>query len=170
MENWKSTIPWGLVTPFLVIILVEYGLGFALDFYGQRLNQQISIIEAEIKKKEENLLGGLEKNEAFRVFSQSINIVEILKSKKSLSFIINKFNQLMPKFLFVRQFEYDADKQQITVVAKILGWQDFLRFYKYVNSLKELEVEEITPPQLDENNFVNFSMVLLLKPSFFEEQ
>jgi hypothetical protein len=76
----------------------------------------------------------------------------------------------MPKFLFVRQFEYDADKQQITVAAKILGWQDFLRFYKYVNSLKELEVEEITSPQLDENNFVNFSMVLLLKPSFFEEQ
>jgi hypothetical protein len=170
MENWKSTIPWGLVTPFLVIILVEYGLSFALDFYGQRLNQQISIIEAEIKKKEENLLGGLEKNEAFRVFSQSINIVEILKSKKSLSFIINKFNQLMPKFLFVKQFEYDADKQQITVVGKILGWQDFLRFYKYVNSLKELEVEEIAPPQLDENNFVNFSMVLLLKTSFFEEQ
>jgi hypothetical protein len=98
MENWRNLIPWGLVAPFLIIILIEYGLSFGINFYNQRLNQQISELEAKIKQKEESTKGGLETNESFKVFSQVVNIVEILKNRKSLSFIINKFNQLMPKF------------------------------------------------------------------------
>jgi hypothetical protein len=51
MENWRNLIPWGLVAPFLIIILIEYGLGFGLDFYNQKLNQQISELETFLNKK-----------------------------------------------------------------------------------------------------------------------
>jgi hypothetical protein len=168
MENWRNLIPWGLVAPFLIIILIEYGLSFGINFYNQRLNQQISELEAKIKQKEESTKGGLETNESFKVFSQVVNIVEILKNRKSLSFIINKFNQLMPKFLMIKEFHYDADRQEIKITAMVSNWQDYLRFHKYVSSLQVLEIKEMTFPKLEENNLINFSMVFLLKPGFYQ--
>jgi hypothetical protein len=168
MENWKSIIPWGLVLPFLIIILIEYGLSYGLDFYIQRLNQQIPALETKIRQKEESVKGGLETNEAFKIFSQTVNIVEILKNRKSLSLVINRFNQLMPKFLIVKEFDYDADKQEINITAAVSNWQDYLRFHKYGSSLQVFELKNFTSPTIGENNLINFSMVFLLKPAFFK--
>jgi hypothetical protein len=169
MESWKNIIPWGLIAPFLIIILIEYGISFGLNFYNQKLNQDISNLEAKLKQKEESLAGGLGANSAFKVFSQAVNIVEILKNKKSLSFVINKFNQLMPKFLIIREFNYDADKQEIEISAATQSWQDYLRFHKYVTSLQAVELKSLTSPKLGENNLIQFSMVFLLKPAFYQQ-
>jgi len=169
MENWKSIIPWGLLTPFLIIILVEYGVSFGLDFYSQRLNQQVNELESKLKQKEEIIKGGLGTNEAFKVFSQTVNIVEIYKNRQSLNFVINRFNQLMPKFLILNEFRYDADGKQIEINASVPNWQDYLRFYKYITNLQVLEVKNFSSPKLGDNNLINFSMVFLLKPSFYNQ-
>jgi len=170
MESWRNIIPLGLIAPFLIIILIEYGIGYGLNFYTQRLNQQISELEAKLKQKEEGIKGGLEANEAFKVFSQAVNIVEILKSKQSLSFVIQRFNELMPKFLTIKEFDYDADTWKIGISATVPSWQDYFRFHKYVTSLEVLELAEFTPPSLSENNnLIEFSMVFLLKPAFYQQ-
>jgi len=169
MEDWKNIIPWGLVAPFLIIILIEYGISYGLNFYNQRLNLQINELETRLKQKEESIKGGLEANEAFKVFSQAVNIVEILKNRKPLNFVITKFNQLMPKFLIIKEFNYDADKQEVEILAATQNWQDFLSFYKYASNLQVLEIKNLTPPKLDQNNLVNFSMVFLLKPGFYQQ-
>jgi hypothetical protein len=168
MEKWTNLIPWGLIAPFLIIILIELGLSFGINFYTQKLNQQISELEINLKQKEESTKGGLETNEAFKAFSQAINIVEILKNRQSLSFVINKFNQLMPKFLIIKEFKYDADKREIEIDAVVSSWQDYLRFHKYVNGLQFLEVKNFTSPKMGENNLINFSMVFFLKPGFYQ--
>jgi hypothetical protein len=167
MENWRNLIPWGLVAPFLIVILIEYGISFGMNFYSQKLNQQINELEAKLKQKEETIRGGLETNEAFKAFSQTVNIVEILKNRKSLSFVINKFNQLMPKFLMVKNFSYDGERGEIKIDAAVSNWQDYLRFHKYVSGLQVLELKNFTPPKLEENKLIQFSMVFLLKPNFY---
>jgi len=169
MENWKSIIPWGLILPFLIIFVVEYGLSYGLDFYVQRLNQQIPELESKIKQKEESVKGELETNEVFKIFSQAVNIVEILKNRKSLSFVINRFNQLMPKFLIVKEFDYDADKQELNITAAVSSWQDYLRFYKYASGLQVFKMKNFTSPVIGENNLINFSIVFLLKPDFYKQ-
>jgi hypothetical protein len=169
MKDWKNLIPLGLVAPFLIIILIEYGFILGLDFYNQKLDKQIKGLEDLLKQKEESLKGGLETNEAFKIFSQTVNIIEILKNRKSLSFVINKFNQLMPKFLIIKDFTYDGEKQEIKIDAAVSDWQDYLRFHKYVTGLKVLELKDFTPPRLEENNLIQFSMVFLLKPNFYEQ-
>jgi hypothetical protein len=133
------------------------------------LNQQIAELDAKIKQKEEGVKGGLETNEAFKVFSQTVDIVEILKNKQSLSFVINKFNQLMPKFLIIKEFDYDAEKQTININAAVSNWQDYLRFHKYVSSLQVFELQNLPSPTMSENNLINFSMVFLLKPDFYKQ-
>jgi predicted component of type VI protein secretion system len=112
-----------------------------LDFYSERLNQQISNLENLLEQKEESLKGNLEVNEAFRIFSQALNIVEVLKERRSLSFIINKFNQIMPKFLIIKSFAYDGEKQEVKIEASVSNWQDYLRFHKYVADLPYLELK-----------------------------
>jgi len=169
MENWKSIIPWGLVMPFLIIVLVEYGLSYGLSFYNQKLDQQIKDLEVKLRQKEENLKGGLETSESFKVFSQAVNIVEILKNLRSLTFVINKFNQLMPKFLVLKSFSYDADKQEIEIAGDLPNWQDYLRFHKYLTSLNVLELKSFPVPRVDKNNLINFSMVIFLKPDFYKQ-
>jgi predicted component of type VI protein secretion system len=168
MESWRSLIPWGLVLPFLIIIFIEIVIGRFLDFYSERLNQQISNLENLLEQKEESLKGNLEVNEAFRVFSQALNIVEVLKERRSLSFIINKFNQTMPKFLIIKSFAYDGEKQEVKIEASVSNWQDYLRFHKYVTDLPYLELKDLTAPKLGENNLIDFSMVFLLKPNFYQ--
>jgi len=169
MESWKSLIPWGLLAPFLIIIFIEFGLGYALNFYNQKLYQDILNLKSRIEQKEKSLEGGLGANTYFKVFSQAVNIVEILRNKKSLGVILNRFNELMPKFLIIKELSYDADKNEIEIVASTQNWQDYIRFYKYVTHLENLELKSFTSPELDENNnLINFSMVLFLKPSFYQ--
>jgi hypothetical protein len=92
-----------------------------------------------------------------------------LKNRKSLSFVINKFNQLMPKFLIINNFTYDGEKGEIKIDAAVSNWQDYLRFHKYVTGLQVLELKDFTPPRLEEKNLIQFSMVFLLKPNFYEQ-
>ena len=169
MESWRNIIPWGLILPFLIIIIIEYGLSFGLDWYGQKLDGQINNLEAKIKQKEEALKGGLETNEAFKVFSQAVNVTEILKTRRSLSFVINKFNQIMPKFLSLQKFSYDADKNEIEISASVPSWQDYVRFHKYLTDLKDVELKFLASPKLSEKNTIDFSMVLILKPNFYQQ-
>ena len=169
MESWKNVIPWGLILPFLIIIAIEYGFSYGLNFYNQRLENEIADLEKKIKQKEESLKGGLESNQAFKIFSQAVNIVEILKNKRSLSFTINKFNQLMPKFLTLQEFIYDAEANEIEINASVPSWQVYIRFYKYLVNLKDIEIKSFTSPRLNDKNIVEFSMVLTLKPSFYKQ-
>jgi len=169
MESWKNIIPFGLVVPFLIIIVIEYGIILALNSYNQKLNEDILTLEIRLKEREENIVGVLESNIGFKTFSQAVNVVEILKNRKSLNFVINKFNQLMPQFLIIKEFNYDADEQKIEILAATQSWEEFLSFYKYLSNLQAFEIKELVPPKLDQNNLVSFSMVLLLKPSFYQQ-
>lgn len=170
MENFnlKNIIPIGLIFPFILLIGLEYFLIFGLDYYNQRLSQQISNLETTLTQKETELGQGLKTNEAFYVFSQIGNIVEILKNRKSVNLVINKFNRIMPKFLILKTFEFDAEKSEIKIQGAFQNWQDYVRFYRYLTSLPDIEIKESQPPKL-EKNLINFSMVLFLKPSFYKE-
>ncbi|GIW67148.1 MAG: hypothetical protein KatS3mg096_016 [Candidatus Parcubacteria bacterium] len=169
MENWRNIIPLGLILPFLIIIVIEYSLNFGLNWYSQKLDNKVNNLEVKIKQKEEALKGVLETNQAFKIFSQAVNITEILKTRSSLSFVINKFNQLMPKFLSLQNFRYDADKNEIAISASVPSWQDYIRFHKYIAELKDVEIQSFTPPKLSEKNTIDFSMVLILKPNFYQQ-
>jgi hypothetical protein len=175
MESWKNIIPWRLVLPFIVIILIEYGLSQWLIFYNQSLNQEIGRLESAIKEKESVLEGGIESNEAFRIFSQAVNIAEIVKNRKSLTFIINKFNnRILPKFLTINNFSYDDENQEVKITASVNNWLDYLRFHKYVakyaSEVQEIEIKEIEAPKFDEEKkIINFSMVFSLKPNFYQQ-
>ena len=169
MKNLKNSIPLGFALPILIIILIELGIIQGLNFYIQKLNQDIVNLENKLRQKEENIKGGLEVNEFFKVFSQAVNIIEILKNRQSLLFIINRFNELMPKFLIIKDFDYDSEKNTIEISASVNNWQDYIRFHKYITNLKVFEVRDFTSPKLDEDSLINFSMVLLLKPDFFNK-
>lgn len=170
MESWKNIIPLGLVLPFLIIIFLEVIIFYGLGFYSQRLNQQITNLDSLIKQKQESLAGALENDEAFRAFSQMVNLVEVLNQKHSLSFVINKFNGLMPRFVTIKDFSYDAEQKTISISASIYGWVNYVRFYEYISNLKDyLEVKSVSSPSLDERGLVNFSVVFSLKPNFFQQ-
>ncbi len=166
--NIKEILPIGFILPFILIILFEIIILYGLDFYNQRLSQEIAKLESDLQAKEEALTKNIEANEAYYRFSQVANIVEIVKHRKLLADIILKFNQLMPKFLVVNQFTFDAEKNEITIDASVNSFEDFARFYQYLSQLKELEIKSLQSPKLRENK-VNFSLVLYLKPEFFKK-
>ncbi len=163
----RQFIPFGLVFPFLLIIFIELALGWGLDFYQQQLNTQINNLETQLNQKEAELSGKLSSNEAYFVFSQLVNLVEILKTKRSLNFVIDKFNQLMPKFLVIKNFDFDAEKNEISFEASVAHWNDYIRFHRYLTNHSDLELRSYTSPRLEKNQ-INFSMVLYLKPSFYK--
>lgn len=165
--NFKNIVPFGLLLPFILLIAFEYFLMLGLDFYNQKLNQQISNLETTLTKKEAELSQSLKDNEAFHSFSQVGNIVEILKNRKSINSVINKFNKIMPKFLILKTFEFDAEKNEININGAVSSWQDYLRFYRYLVTLPDVQLKEFPSPRL-EQNLINFSMVLFLKPSFYK--
>jgi len=169
MESWRNIIPWGFILPFLIIIGLELLISYGLDFYNQRLSSQIYNLDSVLKQKQESLAEGLETNEAFKVFSQTVNLVELLNRNQPLSLIINKFNQLMPKFVNLKSFSYNVDERTIEISAVTQSWLDYVRFHQYVTNLKDLELKSFTSPRLDDKNLVNFSMVFFLKPSFFQQ-
>lgn len=170
MENFslKNIIPLGLLFPFILLIGLEYFLMFGLDYYNQKLSQQISNLETTLTRKETDLDQVLKTNETFYVFSQIGNIVEILKDRKSVNFVIGKFNRIMPKFLILKTFEFDAEKSEIKIKGAFQNWQDYVRFHRYLKSLSDVEIRELQAPKLEEK-LINFSMVLFLKPSFYKE-
>ncbi len=164
----KKIVPLGFLLPFLLIIIFELVLSYGLDFYNRRLNDQIGNLELKLKEKENQLSGNLESNDAYIVFSQLVNIVEFVKNRQSLIYVINKFNEIMPKFLIVRSFGYDDDRKEITIEASLTSWEDYARFNYYLNSLDLVEVRSFTSP-IFEKDLINFSLVLYLKPGFFKQ-
>jgi hypothetical protein len=169
MESWRNIIPWGFILPFLIIIGLELLISYGLDFYNQILSNQIVNLDSVLKQKQESLAEGLETNEAFKVFSQTVNLVELLNRNQPLSLIITKFNQLMPNFVNLKSFSYDADARTIEISAATRSWLDYVRFHQYVTNLKDLGIKSFKSPSLDDKNLVNFSMVFFLKPSFFQQ-
>jgi len=169
MENWRNIIPLGFILPFLIVIGLELLISYGLYFYNQRLTAKINNLDSVLKQKQENLAESLETDEAFKAFSQTVNLVELLNHNQSLSLIITKFNQLMPKFIKIKNFTYNADERTIEISVVTQNWLDYVRFYKYVTNLKDLEIKSFTSPKLDDKSFINFSMVFFLKPSFFQQ-
>jgi cell fate (sporulation/competence/biofilm development) regulator YlbF (YheA/YmcA/DUF963 family) len=169
MANWRNIIPWGFILPFLIIIGLEILISYGLDFYNQRLSSQIDNLDSVLKQKQESLAESLETNEAFKIFSQTVNLVELLNRNQPLSLIITKFNQIMPNFVNLQSFSYNADEKTIEISAITQSWLDYVRFYQYVTNLKDLELKSFTSPSLNDKNLVNFSMVFFLKPSFFQQ-
>lgn len=169
MESWRNIIPLGFILPFLIIIGFEFLISYGLDFYNQRLSSQIDNLNSVLKQKQESLAEGLEDNEAFKVFSQAVNLVELLNSNQPLSLIIAKFNQLMPRFIIIKNFNYDAEQKTIEISGLAQDWLDYIRFYHYITNLKDLELRSFKSPTLDDENFIKFSMVFFLKPSFFQQ-
>lgn len=167
MVNWRNTIPWGLFVPFLIIILLEYLFSFGLDWYNKSLANRISEKEKFIITKENELKKALENDDAFVVFSKAVNLVDILQNRPSLKFTIRKFNDLMPKFLTIRSFIYDAEKNEIEFNGSVNTWFEYMKLYNYVSNHSDWELKSFTSPQQGEN-FINFNMVLNLKPSFYK--
>lgn len=170
MENYNLTNvkPLGFLLPFILLIAFEYFLIFGLDIYNQRLAQKIANLETNLNKKEFELNQSLSNTDAFYVFSQVANIVEILKNRNSVIFIITKFNKIMPKFLILKSFEFDAEKNELKIKGAVQNWRDYIRFHHYLENLTDIELKEFHAPKLEEN-LINFSMVLFLKPSFYKE-
>jgi len=167
MDNLKNLIPWGLIAPFLIILLVEYGLIFFLNFYNKSLENEINKLNSSILQKQDLLQQDFLNNPIYQSFSQIVNIVEIFKKRDSLVFIINKFNQVMPKFLTLKDFSYDSEKKEIEINGLVSNWNDFNRFYKYVDNLDIFKIKEVRDLQADEKG-INFNMVLILQPKFFQ--
>ena len=166
--NWKNILPWGMLMPFFLLIGFEYLVDFGLTFYNKRLNNEISLLESSLTQKEEALMQTLKTNEAFYVFSQIANIVEIVKNRASVNYVIDKFNKIMPNFLIINEFEFNAETNEIKIRGAVNSWSDYVRFHSYLTNLSDIELKSFESPKL-EKNLINFSMVLLLKPSFYRE-
>ncbi len=169
MENIKNLIPIGFLLPFLIIILIEILAVYVLGTFETSLNNQIVAIEETIKRKEEEVIKKLTDNESFVVFSQMVNIIEILKNRNLASVVIDKFNSLMPKFLMIEKFEFDNKKQEINFTANVSNLIDYVRFLSYLNNQLTFELKSITPPEISkESGTVSFSVIIKLKPDFYK--
>lgn len=171
MANLRITLPLGFLLPFILIIGFEYLVNFGLGFYNERLNATISSLESNLKQKEQELNQMLKENESFYVFSQFVNIAEIARERRSVNFIIDKFNRVMPKFLAIEEFKFDADKNEIEFKGKVNNWVDYVRLHEYITSLPYFMLKELKSPKFDEKeNIIEFSMVLFLKPEFYKQE
>lgn len=168
-RNLKNIFPLGFILPFALIIIFELIILYGLDFYKEKLTQDISDLELSLKQKEENLSLDLRKNESFYVFSQVANIVEILNHRKSLSSIISKFNKIMPNFLIIENVEIDVENNLIKLNGAINNWDEYVKLYRYLLTLNDIEIREFNKPIFDEEkNLIKIYMVIFLKSSFYQ--
>lgn len=156
-----------LSLPFLIIIALEFLISFGLDYYNKILESQILNLENNLQIKEEELLSKLNKNEAFFVFSQTAHIREIFQNRKSSLKMFENIKKLIPKFVTVNSFTYDADKREISFNFEVSNWSDYARFLKYIKSKPELTLKLVFPPQILENK-IAFSVVLALKENIYQ--
>lgn len=169
MENFKNLVPIGLFFPFLIIILLELLSVYLLGIIETSLNNKIALLEERIKSKEEALTQELINNENFMVFSQMVDIVEILRKRNLAQNVIDKFNSLMPKFLSIEKFSFDNQKKEIVFVSNVNNLTDYVRFLNYLNHQSAFEVKSITPPNIaKETGKVNFSVTIKLKEDFYK--
>jgi hypothetical protein len=171
MENWRNIIPIGFILPFVIIIVIEFGVLYGLNFYKQILQGRIDNLKNDIKTQQSSLAGSLEDNESYQVFSQMVNLLEILNRKHSIVSVLDEFNKIMPKFVTIKNFNYDAESNKISISGNVPDWESYVRFHQYINNLKDLRLDSFTSPTFDEkNNIVNFSMVLVLNQSFYQKK
>lgn len=168
MVSWRENLPLGLFMPFILIILAEVVVSYGFDYYKSGLNAKINNLESQLKIKEEGLTEKLEKTDSYFIFSQVINIVEILKNKKSPLLVINKFTPLVPNFVKVQNVAIDMEMNEITMNASVDNLISYLRVLNYFRNHPKLELKNQPSPSLTGNQ-VNFQMVFTLKPSFFEQ-
>ncbi|MCS7200892.1 MAG: hypothetical protein NZ822_01950 [Patescibacteria group bacterium] len=167
MTNWRDVLPIGFLLPFLVIILLEVGVSYGFDYLKRNIDSKITNLESQLKTREEGLADRLEKNDAYFVFSQVINIVEIIKNRRSPLEVVNKFTPLVPTFIKVQEVRIDMDNNEIVMMASVANLVSYLRALNYFQNHPKLELKNKPSPNIS-NEQVTFEMVFALKPTFFE--
>jgi hypothetical protein len=168
MDKIKDYLPIGLLLPFMMILAFEGMLIYGGGFYKQSLSNKISNLETSLNSREEENLNKLTKNETYFVFSQAVNIVEILKERKDIIKIVNRFNSLMPKFLRLDNFTFNSSLNTISFSGSVQGWDNFFKFKNYLVSENKYFSGKIeSGPNYNEGT-VNFSAVISLKPDFYQ--
>jgi len=168
LNKLKDYVPIGLILPFLIILAVEGGLIYGLDFYKKNLSNKITILESSLNLKEEENLKKLVKDETYFVFSQSVNIVEILKQRKDVEKVIERFNSLMPKFLKLDNFNFKPSLNSISFSGSVSGWENFFKLKDYLLRENKYFVGKIESGPTYNEGIVNFSAVINLKPDFYQ--
>lgn len=167
MPSWRENLPLGLFLPFILIIIFEFVVSYGFDYYKQNLSFKINNLETQLKTREEGLSSKLSQTDSYFIFSQVINIVEILKSKKSPVDVVNRFTPLVPNFVQVQNVSVDMDNNEISLDGSVPNLLSYLRVLNYFRNHQKLELKNQPSPNIA-NNQVNFQMVFSLKPAFFE--
>lgn len=168
MQNFKI-IPIGFILPFIIFIIIEYLIIFGLNSYQQKIDAQIASLEAKIKAEEAGLPSELAKNEAYQIFSQFVNIIEILKKRKSAFFVFNKITPLIPKFVEVKKVAFDADSDELILEGSVNDWLNYIRLYHYFSSQPDLILIKFASPKFDpKTQKVDFEFTFKLKPTFYQ--
>lgn len=167
MSSWRENLPLGLFIPFILIILVELIVSYGFDYYKSRLSTQINNLESQLNRREEGLSDKLAKTDSYFIFSQVINIVEILKNKNSPLTVVRKFTPLVPNFVNVQSVDINMETSEITMGASVPNLISYLRVLNYFRNHPKLELKNQPAPAMS-NNQVYFQMVFALKPAFFE--
>lgn len=170
MPSLRESIPFGFILPFLLIIGFEYLIGFGLDYYHQKIQDQIATLESSLKVREESLQKEINDNEAYQVFSQFVNVIDLVKNRKSVYFVFQKFTPLIPKFVEIKKVEFDTDKNEIVLAGLVSNWLDYIRLHHYFSLQSDLIFKNFKSPHVDEENKkIEFEFLLQLKPSFYQQ-
>lgn len=169
MTSLRELIPVGFILPFLIIIVFEFLIGFGLSFYNNSLQNQIVSLEQSLKTREEALKGKLTDNEAYQAFSQFANLIEIIKKRKSLYIIVQKFTPLIPQFVEVKKLEFDSDKNLLVLGGLVDNWLDYVRLHYYFSRQNEVIFKSFKSPKVDEKSGkIEFEFSFQLKPNFYQ--
>ncbi|BCX15578.1 MAG: hypothetical protein KatS3mg097_470 [Candidatus Parcubacteria bacterium] len=168
--NIKNIIPVGLVFPFLLILIIEFGIDMGLQSYNSKLENTKNSLINEIKDIKNKSGDEINKRPEFNFFSRFVNVATLIKERKRIKDVIDSFNRIMPTFVDISNFNYDAEKQQITFQASVSNWRDYVRLYKYLYSQNKIRVESFSLPTGDEaTGKINFSIAIILNSNFFEK-
>lgn len=168
MANIKNLVPAGFIFPFLIIFIVEYGVIYFLKIVENSFSNQITVLEDRVKSKENEVSTIMIQSDSFFVFSQVVNVIEILKQKKSVSVIIEKFISLMPNFVGLKNITIDNQNQEININGEVNNLTDYVRFANYLNNNQYFKLKSITPPQISEaDNKVSFSVTIKIQPKVY---
>jgi hypothetical protein len=165
----KDVLPIGFVLPFIVIIIVEYIVFYFLDYVENSFLEKIALLEDSIKAKENEVSALTAKSESFNVFSQFVNVIEILKQRKPIAVIIEKFNASMPSFINIENINIDNQNQIITFSGRVNNLIDYLRMLKYLKTGNEFfKLNSISHSQLSGEGPITFSATVKIQPQIYQ--
>ncbi len=171
MERFKISeiIPIGFLLPFLIILSIELLFIYGLSYYNQNQENFLNQKKEELDRKENEILNKIKNNEAYFVFSQYANASFLAQNKISLNTVLEKFNASMPKFLSIKNFNYDDEEKEISLNLSFETWEDYLKFRNYLQKTSKFKIKKESFPLKDEKsgNF-NFNLTLILTPDFFK--